>query len=132
MLNQRRLRTTLDLLHPCQSEITQGRLHQKVNSDVHTKARQYIISDAVWIHNFRSGPRWIAGTVKKHIGRVMYEVRLDGKNVIWRRHANQLRTRFASLPMTDTSSATTVNQGQAPPEPMVLHRFTRVHRPRVI
>ena len=45
--------------------------------------------NAVWIRNFQSGLRWIAGTVKKHIGRVMYEVRLDGKNVIWRRHANQ-------------------------------------------
>ena len=45
MLNQRRLRTTLDLLHPCQSEIRQGRLRQKVNYDVHTKARQYISLD---------------------------------------------------------------------------------------
>ena len=132
MLNQRRLRTTLDLLHPCQSEIAQGRLRQKVNYDVHTKARQYVIGDAVWIRNFRSGPRWIAGTVKKHIGRVMYEVEIDGKNVIWRRHANQLRTRFASLPMTDTSSATTADQNQAPPEPRVLRRSTRVRKPRVV
>ena len=132
MLNQRRLRTTLDLLHPCQSEIAQGRLHQKVNYDVHTKARQYVIGDAVWICNFRSGPRWIAGTVKKHIDRVMYEAEIDGKNVIWCRHANQLRTRFASLPMTDTSSATTADQNQAPPEPRVLCRSIQVCKPRVV
>ena len=103
-----------------------------INYDVHTKARQYVIGDAVWIRNFRSGTRWIAGTVKKHIGRVMYEVEIDGKNVIWRRHANQLRTRFASLPMTDTSNVTTTDQNQAPPESRVLRRSTRVRKPRVV
>ena len=131
-LNQRRLRTTFDLLHPCLSEIAQGRLHQKVNYDVHIKAHQYVIGDTVWICNFRSGPHWIAGTVKKHIGRVMFDVKIDGKNVIWCRHANQLRTRFASLPMTDIPSATTTDHSQAPPEPTVLRRSTQVCRPRVI
>ena len=45
MLNKRQLRTTLDLLHPCQSEIAQGRLRQ--NYDSHTKTCQYNIGDAV-------------------------------------------------------------------------------------
>ena len=62
----------------------------------------------------------------------MYEVEIDGKNVMWRRHANQLRTRFGSLPMTDTSSATTADQNQAPSEPRVLRRSTRVCKPRVV
>ena len=73
---------TLNLLHPCQSEITQGRLCQKVNYDSHTKPREYVIGDAVWIRNFRSGSCWIAVTIKKHISRVMYEVSIDGKNVV--------------------------------------------------
>ena len=138
MLNKRRLRTTLDLLHPYQSEITQGRLRQKVNYDSHTKPREYVIGDAVWIRNFHSGSHWIAGTIKKHIGRVMYEVSIDGKNVVWRRHANQLRTRFASLPLTENSSTTTNNQdhttdhSQVPPTTRVLHRSTRARKPRVV
>ena len=138
MLNKRRLRTTLDLLHPCQTEILQGKVRQKIAYDSHTKSRQYVIGDAVWIRNFRSGPRWFAGTVKKHIGRVMYEVSIDGKDVVWRRHANQLRTRFVSLPLTDTPSTTNTNQGnvtdqnQVPPESRVLRRSTRIRRPRVV
>ena len=43
----------------------------------------------------------------------MYEVSIDGKDVIWHRHANQLRTRFASSSMTNNSSATTNTQAQA-------------------
>ena len=137
MLNKRRLRTTLDLLHPCQTDVVQGRVHQKVNYDLYTKPCQYVIGDAVWIHNFHSEPHWIAGTVKKHAGRVMYEISVDGKDVIWHHHANQLRTRFASLKLTDTASATdktqeqVPNQNQIPPEPRVHHRSTRIRKPRV-
>ena len=56
MLNKRRLRTTLDLLHPCQTDNAKGRVHQKVNYDLHIRPRQYIIGDAVWIRNFQSEP----------------------------------------------------------------------------
>ena len=136
MLNKRRLRTTLDLLHPCQTDIMQGRVRQKLSYDLHTKPRDYVIGDAVWIRNFRSEPRWIAGTVNKHIGRVMYKVSVDGKDVTWRRHANQLRTSFASLPLTappstDTTQEQAPNQNQVSPERSVLRRSTRVRKPRV-
>ena len=47
-------------IHPCQSEIAQGRLRQKVNYDSHTKTHQYVIGDTIWIRNFHSGPHWIA------------------------------------------------------------------------
>ena len=40
MLN-RRLRTTLDLLHPCQADSTTLRVRQRANHVTHTKARQF-------------------------------------------------------------------------------------------
>jgi len=46
----------------------------------------------VWGRNFCTRPCLVAGTVKKKIGRVMYEVSIKEKYVTWCRHANQLRT----------------------------------------
>ena len=39
MLNNRRLKTTLDLLHPCQADSTTLRVRQRANHVTHTKAR---------------------------------------------------------------------------------------------
>ena len=69
----------------------------------------------------------------------MYEVRVDGKDLIWRRHANQLRTKFAALPLADTPMPTVerneavTDQSQVPLnlEARVLRRSTRVRKPRV-
>jgi len=124
------------LLHPCQVNIEQARAHQKVAYDSHTNLREYVIEDTVWVHNFRTGPHWVAGTVKKNIGRVMYEVNINGKDVTWCHHANQLRTRFALLPLTETTSATDTNrattENPVPSEPVTLQRSTRIHQPRII
>jgi len=78
-----------------------------IDYDSHTKPCD--IRDTVGILNFNSGPCWVAGTVKKNIGKVMYEVSIDGKNITWCHHANQLRTRFATLPVTETTSAKNMN-----------------------
>ena len=70
-------------------------LCQKQNYDVNTKARQFLIGDPVWIRNFRPGKRWLAGTITKRKGNIMYKVTLEGKAIVWNRHANQLRIRSA-------------------------------------
>ena len=62
----------------------------------------------------------------------MFKVEIEGKDMIWCRHANQLRT---SLPFTmnpdsehsqDNPASTTSHTTQMP----VLRRSTRVRRPR--
>ena len=135
LLNGRRLRTTLDLLHPCQPDMDKARERQRKNYDAHTTPRHFSPGDTVWVCNFCQGPRWVAGSIKANIGRVMFKVEIEGKDMIWRRHANQLRTRLASLPFTmntdsehpqDNPASTTSHTTQTP----VLRRSNRVRRPR--
>jgi len=92
MLNNRRMHTRLDLLHPCQPVTNKALPHQKQNYDVHAKPKQFLIGDPIWIRNFRPGKRWLPGTIKERKQKVMYKVVLEGKTVIWNCHANQLRT----------------------------------------
>ena len=137
LLNGHRLRTTLDLLYPCQPDIDKARERQQKSYDAHTMPRHFSPGDTVWVCNFCQGPCWVAGSIKANIGRVMFRVEIKGKDVIWRRHANQLRTRLALLPFTmnpnsehsqdiPASSTSHTTQLQTP----VLRRSTRVCRPR--
>ena len=87
MLNNRRMRTMLDLIHPCNSEAIKS---QKANYNANIKTTKFRAEDLVWARNFRGGKRWLSGTVTKQIGNVLYEVSVKELNTTWRRHANQL------------------------------------------
>lgn len=126
MLNNRRMRTRLDLLHPCNSEAIKSQQRQKANYDVNTKPNKFKVGDLVWARNFRGGKRWLPGAITKQIGNVIYEVSIKELNTTWRRHANQLRTRIEWIPETNS---TTVE----PPKETVtvpLRRSTRIRKPR--
>jgi len=79
---------------------------------------------------------WLEQLIKKNIGKVMYEVAIKGKDVTWCRHANHLSTRFASLPLTETTNATDTNrattENPVSSEPVTLQRSTRIRSPRII
>ena len=94
MLNNRRLRTTLDLLHPCNTDIVKAQQRQKAIYDLTTKPHQFRVGDLVWTRNYRKGKRWMPGSITRQIGNVMYEIFTKELNMTWRRHANQLRTRI--------------------------------------
>ena len=55
MLNNRRMRTMLDLIHPCNSEAIKSQQRQKANYDANTKATKFRVGDLVWARNFRGG-----------------------------------------------------------------------------
>ena len=57
LLNNRRLQTILDLLHPCQTDTVKNKEQQKPTYDSHTKPRQFEKGDPVWANYFRPGPR---------------------------------------------------------------------------
>ena len=92
----------------------------------------------MWIRSFRTGKRWLPGTIKEKNGRVMHKVSVEGSNVIWNDHANQLKVRAVILPTssnsTDSNSSTnTDNSTEAPvpmPVPPTLRCSTRIRRPR--
>ena len=55
MLNNQRMRTMLDLIHPCNSEAIKSQQCQKANYDVNTKSNKFRAGDLVWTRNFRGG-----------------------------------------------------------------------------
>ena len=128
LLNSRRLRTILDLLHPCQTDTPNRKEQQKINYDHHTEPYHFVEGDPVWVHNFRQGPRWCRAIVTEHLGNVMYKVQLEGQpNVIWRRHANQLRTRIN----VDANNSDDSNESARPVvnTPHPLCRSSRIRKP---
>jgi len=98
------MHTRLDLLHPCQPVTNKALLCQKQNYVVHTKPKQFLIGDPIWIRNFRPGKRWLPGTIKERKGKVMYKVVLEGKTIVWNYHANQLCIRSVILPIWNTGN----------------------------
>ena len=66
----------------------------------------------------------------------MYKVSVEGSNVIWSHHANQLKVKAIILPTSNStnsnSSTNTDNSTEAPvpvPVPPTLRRLTRIRRP---
>ncbi len=99
LLNGRRLRTKLDLIHPSQQQLRlESSNRQQRNYSQNTKWRQFQVGDLVWIRNYREGKLWIPGMIKSRQGNVMYHVQQENSNITWRRHINQLRSRIVSKP----------------------------------
>ena len=131
LLNSRRLRTILDLLHPCQTDTTNRKEQQKTNYDRHTTPRHFVEGDPVWARNFRQGPRWCRAIIIGHLGNVMYKVQLEEQaDVIWRRHANQLRTRIIPINVdTDNSANSNESTRSVVNTPRPLRRSSRIRKP---
>ena len=69
----------------------------------------------------------------------MYKVTVQGKTVVWNRHANQLRIRSVTLPMPNTSDNSNSDSTSSPdpqnsqhesPTP-TLRRSSRIRKPRI-
>ena len=86
-----RLRSRLDLLKPdLQASVLDKQQQQKEQHDRRSKKREFRPKDLVF-KNFRSGPKWLAGVIKKRTGPVSYLVRVSG--FLWRRHQDHVRVR---------------------------------------
>ena len=132
MLNNRRMRTILDLLHPCNSEAAKSQQRQKADYDVHTQPNKFKVGDLVWARNFREGKRWLPGNITQQNGNVLYEVFIKDLNSTWRRHANQLRTRIEWIPESESVGDQIQETPQETVQPSTppLRRSTRVRQPR--
>lgn len=96
LLLGRKLRSTLDLLHPdLQSRVQHKQWKQKEQHDQHAKGRSLQGGAPVYTKNFSFGPTWIPGTVEQVTGPVSCTVLLgSGQRV--RRHVDHVRHRPAS------------------------------------
>ena len=78
LLNQWRLKTKLDLLHPNQQDKVHKQQSQtKMNHDKKADGKTIAVGDTVNIKNFCHGPKWMLGVVVKVTGPVSCEVLLS-------------------------------------------------------
>lgn len=93
MLQGRRLRSTLDLVHPdLRTKVERKQCVQKKHHDRQGSERSFQVGDAVITRNFSHGPKWIPGFIAKVTGPVSYKVML-GDGTIVRRHVDQILAR---------------------------------------
>ena len=98
---KRSLRTRLELLHPnVESVVCLSQAKQKAQHDSHVKEREFTIGQSVLAKNFRSGTKWLPGTITEILGPVTYLVRTKN-NFTWKFHVDQLRSRSS---LSDESS----------------------------
>ena len=89
---KRKLRTRLDLLKPdVNKSVSAEQAKQKNNYDRRCRSREYFVGQNVQVHNFRAGPRWVAGVIVERLGPLTYLVQVDS-GVFWRRHIDHLRS----------------------------------------
>lgn len=97
----RNIRTRLDLLKPNVSvRVRKEQDRQKLHHDTRSKEREFEIEQAVWVRNYRDGPKWIKGVVVDKLGPVSYLVKTMNGD-LWRRHVDQLRAAMDSENVTD-------------------------------
>lgn len=90
MLQGRKLRSTLDLIHPDRRrKVERKQCIQKKQHDKQGLGRSFQEGDAVITKNFSHGPKWIPGFIAKITGPVSYKVMLGDGNIV-RRHVDQI------------------------------------------
>ena len=106
-----------------------AKAHQEDNYNSGTKMRQYKMRDPVWARNFRGRERWMAGIIKQKLGNVMYKVMIEDKDMVWRRHTNQLKSCLAAWtipnsvqPTSQPNDTNPTNNNQMPTHSVPLRR----------
>ena len=89
LMFNREIRTPFHLLQPG-SLCTQS--NPLIQSQVKSKTREFREGDLIWARSFGKGEKWISGVIKKRLGNVTYEVKIEGKATS-NRHIDHLRKR---------------------------------------
>ena len=118
---KRKLRTRMDLIKPdVNKAVCAEQAKQKSHYDSHSKSREYFVGQNVQAHNFRTGPRWVAGVIVERLGPLTYLVQVDS-GVFWRHHVDHLRVAPDGLSkQNDTVSANSPLQPDSPSQPDFL------------
>jgi len=86
----RNIRTRFDRLQPSVEEtVLAKQAAQSDHHNQHAKDRHFHTGQAVMVHNFRPGPSWVPGTIRKQLGPLSFTVDVQGQQ--WKRHTDHLR-----------------------------------------
>nr|CAH8823232.1 unnamed protein product [Trichobilharzia regenti] len=102
----RRLRTTLDTIIPIPSRRSKcGRNSEFWFNRRHgTKQRSFMVGQSVLVRDYiRRDRPWVSGVIVGRKGQVIYKVKVG--DLIWVRHANQIRNRLVGKQLNDSKSA---------------------------
>ena len=92
LLNNRKLKTLLDLMHPnLHGKVQVKQQEMKNRHDKHAKHREFHVGDLVRVRNYSRGPKWVPGVVI--VAGPVFEVELSYDGRIVRRHLNQMLPR---------------------------------------
>ncbi|XP_055348004.1 uncharacterized protein K02A2.6-like [Paramacrobiotus metropolitanus] len=119
------MRSTLDLLVPVLlTTAEKNRERHRRNFDQHTRKKDFRLGDLVLVRDYRPSRAvdWISGKLIKRESRLIWEVQVS--DLLWRRHANQIRPRFW-LETPEHTEADTGN-GQTAVETSVTFPPTKV------
>ena len=67
-------------------------MRTRLDRDRSAKQRQFEVGEEVFVQNFRSEPKWLAGTVVEKTGTVSYRVQVG--EMLWKRHVDQIRSGY--------------------------------------
>ena len=93
LLMGRNLQTHFHKLYPDRrEEVEKHQAQRKRDHDNRMKRCDFQPGDCVFARNFTSqGDRWVAGCIDRQTGPVSFRVALNGSNVVWQRHIDQIR-----------------------------------------
>ena len=99
LLNNRQLRVVIDTLLPSPPHIAQSKLNSS-NDKVNKTCHHFKIGDPCYALYFgprrNQDPLWVPAVIVKRQGSRMFHVRVVPIGPIWRRHLNQLQSRYDS------------------------------------
>ena len=102
---------------------------QKAGHDRHTRGRQFVLDDTVYIRNFGNGPKWLPGVVTAVRGPLSYSVTLMDDRVV-RRHIDhvQKRTNSSYAESDDWLPEPSMSSTSSPgiPHTLELRRSSRI------
>ena len=94
MLMGRKLRNTLDLLHPDLTKKLSEKSQQWSNTGRVSKCRKFTVGDSLFARNYRGKTVWIQATVVKITGPCSYLVK-SNDGIMLRRPIDQLRSCYS-------------------------------------
>ena len=105
MLMGKKLRNTLDLLHPDLTKKLSEKSQKWSNTGRASKCRKFSVGDTLFACNHRGKTVWIPATVIKITGTRSYLVKVND-GIVLRRHIDQLRSRYPTGVEVSQSSDT--------------------------